>query len=198
MANLEEILQELKANTTTTANGSSGVTKAYFNGATLASFSSGASLPINTDWNGNLNTMPYQRYNSVVPTFNTQDPVPNQADVNGNHKVTQATLIAGENLTTNRLNNEPIYSYTRISTATTTLIKTGAGTLHAIIVNTPVTNGVIEADDALTNTTPIIAKATYPATLLSSGPVTVTYDVSFATGLSITTTGTMDITIAWR
>lgn len=90
------------------------------------------------------------------------------------------------------------YNYARMTTAATLLVKTGAGVLHSITINTPVANGVIEMDDALTNTTPIIGKITLPATLLSDGPKNATYDVAFTTGLSITTTGTMDITIAWK
>lgn len=90
------------------------------------------------------------------------------------------------------------YNYTNITSATTTLVKQGPGTLHAIIVNTPVANGVIELDDALTHTTPKVGTITYPASLLSSGPGSVAYDVDFVTGLSITTTGTMDITVVWK
>ena len=91
------------------------------------------------------------------------------------------------------------YNYTNITSATTTLIKTGAGLLHAIIVNTPVASGVIEFDDALTHTTPKIGTITFPGTLLSDGPISVIYDVTFNTGLSITTTTSgQDITVVWR
>jgi hypothetical protein len=90
------------------------------------------------------------------------------------------------------------YNYARMTAAATLLVKTGAGILHAIIINTPVASGTIEFDDALTNTTPIIGKITLPGTLLSDGPKMATYDVAFSTGLSITTTGTMDITIVWK
>jgi hypothetical protein len=90
------------------------------------------------------------------------------------------------------------YNYSRMTSAATLLVKTGAGVLHAITINTPVASGTIEMDDALTNTTPIIGKITLPGTLLSDGPKNAIYDVAFSTGLSITTTGTMDITIAWK
>lgn len=90
------------------------------------------------------------------------------------------------------------YNYSRMTTAATLLVKTGPGVLHAITINTPVASGTIEFDDALTNTTPIIGKITLPATLLSDGPKNTIYDIGFSTGLSITTTGTMDITIAWK
>ena len=90
------------------------------------------------------------------------------------------------------------YNYTNITSATTTLVKGGPGVLHAIIVNKRVASGVIEFDDALTNTTPKIGTITFPGTLLSDGPIQVLYDIAFTTGLSITTTGTMDITVVWK
>lgn len=90
------------------------------------------------------------------------------------------------------------YSYVHITTATTTLVKSGAGTLHALIVNTPVLSGVVELDDAITHTTPIVAKVTYPATLVSDGPDSVIYDLAFSTGMSVTTTGVMDITVVYK
>jgi hypothetical protein len=90
------------------------------------------------------------------------------------------------------------YNYTNITTATTTLVKTGQGILHAIVVNTPVGSGVIEFDDAVTNTTPKIGTITFPSTILSIGYLSNIYDIAFKTGLSITTTGTMDITVVWK
>lgn len=86
------------------------------------------------------------------------------------------------------------YNYTNITTDTTTLVKTGAGTLHAIAVNTaPASGGTLEIDDALTNTTPKVGTLTSPA------QGTLVYDVDFATGLSITTaTHAGDYTIVWR
>lgn len=91
------------------------------------------------------------------------------------------------------------YNYTNITTQTTTLVKGGAGVLHAIIINKPLAAGVIELDDALTHTTPVIGTITLPATLLQDGPKVGTYDVAFSTGLSITTSGaTQDITVVWK
>jgi hypothetical protein len=91
------------------------------------------------------------------------------------------------------------YKSTNITTATTTLVKTGPGILHAIIINTPVGSGVIEYDDALTHTN-ALGTITFPATLLSSGPIPLPMsDIGFDTGLSITTTTSgMDITIVWK
>lgn len=89
------------------------------------------------------------------------------------------------------------YNYTHLAGTGTTLIKTGPGVLHAIVVNTPVA-GTLEADDALTNTTPVIAIQTV-GTATAMPPFSVIYDVQFTTGLTIKiTTGAMDATIVWK
>jgi len=92
------------------------------------------------------------------------------------------------------------YNYTHITAAapTTTLVKTGAGVLHAIVVNTPPTaTGVCEIDDAITHTN-AVGIMTF-ATSTSMAPFTVIYDIEFSTGLVIyTSTETGDYTIVWR
>lgn len=88
-----------------------------------------------------------------------------------------------------------IWNYTHITTSTTTLVKTGAGVLHSVTFNKPVATGTVEFDDAITNTTPVIALVTSPT---GAFPVTLVYDVEFTAGLSVTTaTAAQDITIAW-
>ncbi len=88
------------------------------------------------------------------------------------------------------------YNYTRVTTAATTLIKTGSGVLHAVVVNTPTSTGTLELDDALTNTTPIIGKMLFAAAI---PPFTATYDIAFTTGLSATVAvATIDATIVWK
>lgn len=82
-----------------------------------------------------------------------------------------------------------------ITTQTTTLVKTGAGFLYSVTLNKPVATGTIELDDAITNTN-AFATITTPA---NPQPVTLTYNVAFTTGLSITTgTASQDITVSYR
>ena len=89
------------------------------------------------------------------------------------------------------------YNYTRVTTAATTLVKTGPGILHAVVVNTPTATATLELDDALTNTTPIIGKMLMPTT--AANPFTVVYDTAFSTGLSVTVAvATIDATIVWK
>lgn len=89
------------------------------------------------------------------------------------------------------------YNYTRVTTAATTLVKTGPGVLHAIVVNTPTATATIEADDALTHTSPVIgAMAAFAASIAPFGLI---YDAAFSTGLSVTVgVATVDATIIWR
>jgi len=91
------------------------------------------------------------------------------------------------------------YNYTHITTQTTTLIKTGAGILHSIIINSHAASATIEMDDALTHTSPVIGIVTLPSTITAVIPIALEYDVQFSTGLSITTgVAAPDITVVWK
>lgn len=87
--------------------------------------------------------------------------------------------------------------YTHITTATTTLVKTGAGYLGQININTLAASGTITVYDGIDATGAVIAVITNPGTLLVEGPQTASYGVGFATGLVLVTTGTQDITVSW-
>lgn len=89
-----------------------------------------------------------------------------------------------------------IGNYVNITGQGTTLVKSGAGVLYSITFNKPTATETVEIDDALTNTTPKIGTITVPA---SPMPVTLFYNVTFNTGLSITTaTASSDITVSFR
>lgn len=91
------------------------------------------------------------------------------------------------------------YNYTHITTDTTTLVKTGAGILHSIIINTHGASATIEFDDALTHTSPVMGIITCPSTITGAIPIALEYDIQFSTGLSITTgTATLDATVVWK
>lgn len=91
------------------------------------------------------------------------------------------------------------YNYTNITTQTTTLVKSGAGILHSIIINSHAASATIEMDDALTHTTPKIGTITLPSTVSGAIPITLEYDIVFNTGLSITTgTANADVTVVWK
>lgn len=120
-------------------------------------------------------------------------------DTLGQLQVTLGTKIAGEDLTNNIMVVEERYSYTNVATAATTVIKSGAGFLHAIVVNTPLATGTLTIYDNTAGSGTKIATITYPATLLSTGPNTIIYDCSFGTGLTIVgATANVDYTAIWR
>lgn len=108
-----------------------------------------------------------------------------------------AAVFKGVNLTVEGGLYVAGYNYTRVTTAATTLVKTGPGILHAVAVNKPTSTATIELDDALTNTTPIIGiMGAFAASVPS---FTIIYDVAFTTGLSVTVgVATVDATIIWR
>lgn len=86
------------------------------------------------------------------------------------------------------------YGYSHISTLATTTIKSGAGTLHSISVNTVgAAANTATIYDSLTGTGTVIAVIT---TLSAQ---TLLYDLAFATGLTIVTaTGTAaDLTVTY-
>lgn len=86
-------------------------------------------------------------------------------------------------------------SFNNITTATTTTVKSGAGFLHNIIINTSVALATITLYDNTAASGTKIATVTMPAALLAS-QIVLTYDISFSTGLTIVTTGTQDITVS--
>jgi hypothetical protein len=91
------------------------------------------------------------------------------------------------------------YSFTNITAAapTTTVVKTGAGILHTIVINKSVANSVITLYDNTEASGTKIGTITLPAAL-TDDTVSLTYDVAFTTGLTITTaTGASDITVTF-
>lgn len=117
-----------------------------------------------------------------------------------NSNATLTTLLAGEDLTNDVLKVEQRFSYDNIpaGAAATHVVKAAAGFLHSITFNGPAT---------ATNTTTVYDHASGAGTVIAIplatavvGPVTVVYDVVFATGLTIIT-GTAagaDMTVSYR
>ena len=93
------------------------------------------------------------------------------------------------------------YRHQNITAAapTTTVVKTGYGTLHSIIINKATANAVITIYDGVTAASgSLIGTVTLPATLLRSQDVLI-YDVAFAEGLTIvTSTAACDLTISFE
>jgi hypothetical protein len=89
------------------------------------------------------------------------------------------------------------YLYANITTDATTVVKSGAGILHTICFNSPLTTEVTTVYDNTAASGTKISTITTAAA--SPVPVCVTYDVVFNTGLTIVTaTAAGDITVSYR
>lgn len=88
------------------------------------------------------------------------------------------------------------YTYSHISTATTTTVKSGAGVLHTITVNGL---GTVASSTTVYDNT--AASGTVIAIINTlAGQTSYIYDIAFGTGLTLVTTGTVapDITVSYR
>lgn len=85
------------------------------------------------------------------------------------------------------------FNYTNITTNTTTVVKSGTGILHSIVINTTAAAIITIYDNTSAAGTKIATIAASPA--IGS---TFTYNVAFATGLTIVTAGAPDITVAYK
>lgn len=85
---------------------------------------------------------------------------------------------------------------THISTATTTQVKSGAGTLVRVVVNS---KGTVASAVAIYDAT---SGTTNPVAIIDSLNLSGTfeYDVAVSTGIRVVTTGTVapDVTVVWR
>jgi hypothetical protein len=83
-------------------------------------------------------------------------------------------------------------SYANIAAAATTVVKSGAGTLSAIVVNDPGSSVTATVYD---NTA---GSGTKIATIALAAGMSLQYGVAFGTGLTVVTSGACDITVVYR
>lgn len=138
-------------------------------------------------------------YNTVAPTLTNGQRGDLQVDSSANLKVTQATKIAGEDLTYDVMKSETQTSYSNISASA--LVKTGAGRLSGWVVNSASAGATIKFwDNTSAATTVLLNTMTYTAAV-NQGPSIATIPgaaVKFNTGLYCTISGTADITILYN
>lgn len=92
----------------------------------------------------------------------------------------------------------PNFAYENITTAASTLVKTGTGVLHGITINTPVSSSSITIYDGTSASGTKIGTITLGSTINDSGQrMLLEYDVVFGVGLFIVTTGTNDLTVSY-
>jgi hypothetical protein len=128
--------------------------------------------------------------NAAVQTWTEGDQVLQSTDLSGNQRVTMGTALSQA---IDSILSYPFgHTYATITTATTTTVKSGAGTLRSIIV-TGGTAGTIAITD---NTT---SGGTSIASFDSTNAIaTYTFDAAFSTGLTIVTGAATKITVVYR
>ena len=86
----------------------------------------------------------------------------------------------------------PTGLFNNIKTATTTVVKTGAGVLHKIVINTTAVGTITVYDNTAASGATIATIA-----VSAVGPVYV-YDLAFTLGLTVVTAAASDITVTYR
>lgn len=137
-------------------------------------------------------SVPLAEYNAI-PTTRTEGQFGVlQADTNGNLLNSLGTRIAGEDITNDVTKVEFRNNATVISTATTTVCKTGAGLLHTITVTGGTAGTIVVYDNTA-------ASGTILASFSSTNDLaTYTFNVSFSIGLTVVTSAATLVTISAR
>jgi hypothetical protein len=108
-------------------------------------------------------------------------------------KVSLDSRIAGEDIINDWMKVIVDSDPTRITTATTTVIKSGIGRIFAVCLINPVASATMTAYNNTAASGTVIMSPVLPATLLSSGPSNLFIGGGkFTTGLTILTTGTAE------
>lgn len=131
-------------------------------------------------------------YNASAPTLADGTPGALNLDVNGNLKITNATLGAGEDLTNNVTKVEIRSSYVNLTASAAA--KSAAGRFFGIFVASASATPTIKVwDNTSAATTVLVNTFTPVAATMYSFP-----GVEFGTGLFITISGTVDCTVFYK
>lgn len=138
---------------------------------------SGATTVQSTN-NNMLDDLPQLVYNTSAPAPANGNTVPFQSTFDGALKVRQELKFANQ------------------TTAATTTVKSGAGFLHAVNVNTCVSGATVKIFDNTAGSGTSIGIITCP-TNVAAMPTQI-YDVAFATGLTMLSSGATDVTESYQ
>lgn len=88
--------------------------------------------------------------------------------------------------------------YRNITTGSTTVVKSGAGTLQRIICNKPLLGGVVTVYDNTAASGQRIGTISMPALALTQDVWVIDYGCAFVTGLTVVTNSGMDVTVVYN
>lgn len=134
-------------------------------------------------------------FNTSKPTVTTGQRVDNQSDANGNLYTRESYAPVYEDNTVGVAKVEQRFTYATSTTATTTVVKSGAGFIHTLTLLGGTAGAITVYDNTAGSGTAICPTFT-PGSV--SVPATITLDASFATGLTIVTAAATVITVSYR
>lgn len=138
-------------------------------------------------------------YRAATVTYSDGSRVALQMDANGNLKVSQATLLAGEDLTNNVIKVEQRFTYSLVTADAA--VKSAAGFLHTLTFScndaAPTAGSIIVYDNSAESGTQIF---NHTFTTTPFVPFSVIIDANFTTGLYVgfTTTNDVNVTVSYR
>ncbi|EGF92434.1 pol-like polyprotein [Asticcacaulis biprosthecium C19] len=127
---------------------------------------------------------------SIVPTSNNVGRLWNGTNFSRTYQIDAATASGTGVAAVAQAGS----SFANITTASTTTVKSGAGIVQSIVVNTPAAGTIT----GYCNTAASGTKFATITTIASVSPYTLTYNLYCTTGITIVTTGTLDITVTYR
>lgn len=104
-----------------------------------------------------------------------------------------ATISSMPNVTA----NEPTYNFRNITSAATTVVKNATGKLKSLIINAAASLATATIYDNTAGSGTKIGTITMPLTL-TAAQIVMPYNCTFSTGLTVVTTGGMDITVVYQ
>ncbi len=143
-----------------------------------------------------LNVLPEAVYNTSAPAPSNGNQVPFQSDSAGNLKFAEQFAPVAEDNTAGVIKVELRNSYANQTAAATTTVKSGAGFLHAVCVSTCVAAATVKIFDNTAGSGTSIGIITCGATTVALPCQT--FDVTFATGLTMLSSGATDVTESYR
>jgi hypothetical protein len=169
-----------------------------FNGTTWDRIKTGITTLTST-LTGWLNTLPWAIYNASQTTRTEGQGGPLQADSLGNLNQNLYTKIAGEDLTNDVMKVQVQATYTVPLTASA-LVKTGAGQLFGLVVNSCAAGATIKVwDNTSAATTVLLDTITFTAAVAQGPSIIALPAVKFTTGCYITiAVAAMSVTPLWN
>lgn len=149
---------------------------------------------------GFMDIVPVGQYNATPPTITDTRYNSLQLDSAGNLKVTQATLIAGEDLTNSVMKVEGQFSYSAVATADVQ-IKASAGFLHTVTIScndaAPTAGSVIIYDNTAESGTQVFSH-TFTTTPFAAYSLRLDYKMLTGIYIGFTTTADVNVTVSYR